>query len=324
MRLLPEDLPLNWFVRFAQARGNPALAGAEPPQPRLGILGPWLSSGTGLDRVRAAHVLPTIRHQLIPWLFPFSIWSFMSLLPAFRLLLADGNLPGALACMAVGGSIFAAGLLGARASVRRLLSRPVAPQEVECLLARTTDASERQFLELVRDAVRQPLPREAEESVREAIESVAEAIARLPAIQRPALDTAALRREATEVETRAAVESDPVMAESLRRRAAAILHRVNAHERSALVVARAEMLRAEIEAQVAALREGLAAFDTPSPDPGALASLAEAARQVAAEAGHVSDAREELETESLLEEAVLPLTATVRPESVEARLGSAR
>ena len=99
--------------------------------------------------------------------------------------------------------------------------------------------------------------------------------------------------------TEAMRQPDQVISESLERRADAIMRRTEANERSALGVLRTSALCAEIEAQIDALREGIAALDvsygsadhTTASD---LASLSESARRVASEATSTADAHVEL------------------------------
>ena len=150
------------------------------------------------------------------------------------------------------------------------------------------------FLELVRDAVRQPGSAAAEENVREALGSLAAAIERLPPIEAAPLDTAALREEAQALELQAGTEPDRVTAESLERRARALLYSAQTHEHSALMVRRATALRSEIESQITAMREGLMALHTQALDAAGFAELASSAREVATEAVRLAAAREEL------------------------------
>jgi hypothetical protein len=296
MRIYPRDLPADWHVKFVHLRAAPSAFGADPPLPRKGALGDAIASGVPMDEERKPAVLAAATPQTYPFIIPFSIWSGMLTIPGVALLVGRGEegLLGALLCLLGSAALAATGVLGANITFGKLNRRPITANEVERVLEKTTDPSARQFLELLRDAVRQPLPADAEANAREALAGVAEAISRLPVIRVEPLDTGKMLAEAAELEARAAGQPDRVMAESLQRRANAIRHRVTAHQHSSLVSARAEALGAEIEAQIAALREGLAAFEAPTADAGSLRALAEAARQVATEAAQMGVARAEL------------------------------
>lgn len=157
------------------------------------------------------------------------------------------------------------------------------------------DPMARRFLELVRDAVRQRGSEEATEEVRSALRALAEAIEQLPPVRVELLDTGRLRHEAAALLREAEGEPDGVIADSVQRRAQAMFYRAEAHDHSALVARRTEVLRSEIEAQMAALREGLAALDPVCSTQTGLPHLADAARRVASEARVVASAREELD-----------------------------
>jgi hypothetical protein len=153
-----------------------------------------------------------------------------------------------------------------------------------------------EFLLLVRDAAGQPSAPETEEAVVTALRAIQKAMERLPAIQVSPLDAAALRDEASTLFEAARREPDPITAGSIERRAQAILHRVTANEQSSLLARRSSALRAEIMAQIQALREGVAALQVNSPDFTGLGELAQAAQRVATEAAGLAEARAELET----------------------------
>jgi hypothetical protein len=297
MRIVPKDLGLAWHVRFLQARDSKDKVGAEAPEPRLGEIGRLCSAGMGLDESSAAALVPAAREAISNW--------FVPVLPAIIPLSVIGSVvliigmhaPVALLPLYLGtvGLTFASiGIGWARARFRRLLEAPLSAEEVDRLLEKTPGSMERRFLELVRDAVRQPGSAAAEENVREALGSLAAAIERLPPIEAAPLDTAALREEAQALELQAGTEPDRVTAESLERRARALLYSAQTHEHSALMVRRATALRSEIESQITAMREGLMALHTQALDAAGFAELASSAREVATEAVRLAAAREEL------------------------------
>jgi len=298
MRIVPKDLGPAWLVRFVQARDSSSRAGAEPPKPGHGFLGRFFQRGTDLDERSAAAVVPAARSTIGACFaltcgpsLAFLVMGAAILFGAFRF--PPELLPAYLATGVLGAGSVAAGI--ARFSFRRLLRTPIAPEEVDRLLERTQDAMDRRFLELVRDAVRQPGPEAAEENVRTALAALAEAIERLPPIESEPLDTVALREEAFQLQGQARREADHVTAESLERRARAMLYRAETHEHSALMVQRSEALRSEIEAQIAAMREGLIALQTQSLDAAGFGALAASAQEVATEAVRIAAAREELD-----------------------------
>jgi len=296
MRIVPKDLGLAWHVRFLQARDSKDKVGAEAPEPRLGEIGRLCSAGMGLDESSAAALVPAAREAISNW--------FVPLLPAIPLsvigsvvLIIGMHAPVALLPLYLGtvGLTFASiGIGWARARFRRLLEAPLSAEEVDRLLEKTPGSMERRFLELVRDAVRQPGSAAAEENVREALGSLAAAIERLPPIEAAPLDTAALREEAQALEVQARTEPDRVTAESLERRARALHYSAQTHEHSALMFRRAAALRSEIETQMVAMREGLMALHARALDAAGFAELANSAREVATEAVRLAAAREEL------------------------------
>jgi hypothetical protein len=296
MRIVPKDLGLAWHVRFLLARDSINKLGAEPPVPHLGVVGRLCSEGMDLDERSAAALVPaareTISYCLVPFLpaLPLSIvGSVMLFIPLHAPI---GLLPVYLGTVALAAA--ASGIGWARSRFRRLLEAPLSAEEVERLLEKTPGSMDRRFLELVRDAVRQPGSAAAEENVQEALGSLAAAIERLPPIETAPLDTAALREEAQALELQAGTEPDRVTAESLERRARALLYSAQTHEHSALMFRRATALRNEIEAQMTAMREGLIALHAQALDAAGFAELASSAREVATEAVRLAAAREEL------------------------------
>jgi len=296
MRIVPKDLGLAWHVRFLQARDSAKKAGAEAPAPHLGVIGRFCSEGMGLDERSAAALAPAARETLSSWFVPLIPAIPVSVLGSVALMVPMhapvAALPLYLAT--VGLTFGSIGVGWARSRFRRLLEAPLAAEEVDRLLEKTQGSMERRFLELVRDAVRQPGPAAAEQNVREALGSLAAAIERLPPIETAPLNAAALREEAQALEQQAAAEPDRVTAESLERRARALLYSAQTHEHSALTFRRATALRSEIEAQITAMREGLMALHAQAPDAAGFAELAGSARDVATEAVRLAAAREEL------------------------------
>jgi hypothetical protein len=251
----------------------------------------------GLDESSAAALVPAAREAISNW--------FVPVLPAIIPLSVIGSVvlivgvhaPVALLPLYLGtvGLTFASiGIGWARARFRRLLEAPLSAEEVDRLLEKTPGSMDRRFLELVRDAVRQPGSAAAQENVREALGSLAAAIERLPPIETAPLDTAALREEAQALEAQAGTEPDRVTAESLERRARALLYSAQTHEHSGLMFRRAAALRSEIETQMVAMREGLMALHAQALDAAGFAELASSAREVATEAVRLAAAREEL------------------------------
>lgn len=297
MRILPKDLGLAWHVRFVQARDSIKKVGAEAPDPQLGVVGRLCSSDMGLDDRSAAALLPAAKETLGNGL--------VALIPALPLTLVSSAIlfgalhyPLQLLPFYVGtlATAAAAGGIGwARSGFRRLVEAPLSAEEVDRLLEKTSGSMDRRFLELVRDAVRQPGSAAAEENVRSALGSLAAAIELLPPIETAPLDTAALRDEARALQLQAETEPDRVTAESLERSARALLYSAETHEHSALMIRRSAALRSEIERQMAAMREGLIALHSPTLDAAGLAELADSAREVATEAVCMAAAREELD-----------------------------
>jgi hypothetical protein len=298
MRIVPKDLGLAWHVRFLLGRDSPNKVGTEAPEPHLGVVGRFCSERMGLDEKSAAALVPAAKEAISYWFVPLLPAIPVSILGSVALMVPMhapvGVLPVYLGT--VGAAFASIGIGWARSRFRRLLEAPIAAEEVDRLLEKTSGSMERRFLELVRDAVRQPGPAGAEENVREALGSLAAAIERLPPIESAPLDTDALREEARALELQAATEPDRVTAESLERRARALLYSAETHEHSEPMFRRAAALRSEIETQITAMREGLAALHAQALDAGGLAELARSAREVATEAVRLAAAREELAT----------------------------
>jgi hypothetical protein len=319
MRIFPKNLGLAWHVRLVQARDSIKKLGAEAPQPQLGVIGRLCSQDMDLDESSAAALAPaaseTISYCLVPLIpaLPISLVSSGILFGALHAPI--GFLPlylGTLALAAAG-----SGIGWGRARFRRLIEARLSAEEVDRLLEKTPGSMDRRFLELVRDAVRQPGSAAAEEHVQAALGSLAAAIALLPPIETVPLDTAALREEAQALQLQAETEPDRVTADSLERSARALLYSAQTHDHSALMIRRAATLRSEIEKQMAAMREGLIALHSPTLDAAGLAELANSAREVATEAVRMAAAREELDRALENRPAVTATTAGISPPSLQ-------
>jgi hypothetical protein len=297
MRILPSDLTTEWLVRIVQLRDG--RAGAPAREPHLGWWGRRCAEGSGLDRERAAAAMPAAGATVGGVLAAIcSIGTMLLLIPGMALmhdpLGTAVALPlSLLAALAASGS---GGVLACRRLFRGMVSRPLATEELDMLLGQVQDDLHRRFLTLVKDAVRAHGSGATEENVRAALGALAEAVASLPPLESQPLDTVALRNQAAELELQAHSTTDRVIAESLGRRAAALGHTADAHDRSVLLVQRSKALRSEIEAQMDALREGLVALQSHSRDGASLAVLASSARTVAGEAANLAVARQELDT----------------------------
>jgi hypothetical protein len=272
---------------------------SDPPPPQMGRLGRLWAKRTGLTDRQAATGLPasSMATQTTIWL-PTTVIGFLSAILGAAVV-KKTEIPADLYY-----SYWAAGMAalsalcagpGAGAVFHSLYEKPLRVSEIDYLLEGAETDLDRAYLTLVRDAIRQEVPEQSQEDIRAAIQALGEAIDRLPVVTVRPLDTVALREEADRLAQEAGRQTDRVIAESLERKADALRHRASAHERSALYVRRSAALRSEIEAQVEALREGLAAFNAGMAVTADMAHLSESARRVAAEAVSTADAREEVE-----------------------------
>ncbi len=312
MKIFPQDLRPRQHATIIRRRsyglkskdtpsGYEAVSlSAEPPAPRMGKLGKIWARGSDLSDKQAAVGLPAASMSTLgtAWAAPGIIGPLLALVGVIAakegappLLLAGGT-------AAITGAIAYLGSVPwARAAFRSLYKKPLQLSEVDALLSGTEMSElERAHLTLVRDAVRQDAPDGADEDLRAAITALGEAIDRLPVITVSPVDTAVLRSEADVLLAEALNHDDRVIAGSLERRADALIRRADASDRSAQYVRRAHALREEIEAQIEALREAIAAFDC-GQDVGLsdLSNLSESARRVAHEAVSAAAARAELD-----------------------------
>lgn len=302
MQIFPQDLGEKWNALVIRQRAVPAGMVRGPGRfladRRLGALGRLWTRGQVADEKRAEILAQAAAPPLFGVTFLGAYLSFMASLITLAAG-SEGHFPTASILVLVAGFWTLGGTVsvaGSRALFRKYHQKALKPEEVDALLEGCDEEIHRAFLSLVRDATRQSAPPETEANIRTALQALDAAIGRLPAVQFSVLDALALRAEAAALLEQSRTEPDRVTAESMERRARAIEHRVAANERSALLARRSTALRAEILAQIEALREGIAALNTRAPDFSGLAYLAQTARQVASEAGELAGAREELES----------------------------
>ena len=158
------------------------------------------------------------------------------------------------------------------------------------------------YLEMIWSAMHlSPLPAgqpDTEKNAREAIRALGGAIEALP--PRPLdgvpADYAGLQAMAASLAADAPLESDPVVAASLHRRAEALRGQAETVARVRVLLRRNEALRAELSDQIGALRTSLAAASLGGGDGGPeLAGLAARIHRVASEANAVTAARVEVD-----------------------------
>jgi hypothetical protein len=302
VRIFPQDLSERWHLDLLRRRTIPginshAFAAAQPPSDKpLGWLGRFWTAGFPLPPGRAAKAIRCMPQKIIlPTVFSLYL-GFMGTAISMGFLKESGNPGAAFVVLPLVWSLAALLLtMAPRSSFRNMHQRAISPEEVDGLLEKCQDDLEREFLHLLHDVTCQPANEETETAVVTAIGAIQKAMERLPAIPVSPLDAADLREQASELLESARLEPDTITASSIERRAQAILHRVAANEQSSLLARRSSALRAEIMAQILALREGVAALQVNSPDFTGLGELAQAAQRVASEAAGVAEARAELE-----------------------------
>jgi hypothetical protein len=204
--------------------------------------------------------------------------------------------------------------------VRNTYNRPLQTEEIEGWLSAeggVTDTLDVEFLRLVRDAMRQSVASPLiEQNLRDSIRALADAIDRVPRIVAPIHNENALQGEIAEIRYHLSGETDPVIVESRHRRIAALEQSLRNVQRNARVGRRAEALREELLAQIGALRMGLSSLETETGENlPALTTLADSVRRVAAEAGALADAREELDATSVSR----PIDEQITSDSQESR-----
>lgn len=308
MNLFPQDLRPRHHRRIVARRdyasvhsaGNTQVpASALDTTPRLGRLGRFWARGSGMSDEQAANGAPATAN----------LTGMMGVLSAILgpigsvVLVAAAHKAGVrgleawMLWGALSAGIVTLGFGPLSRSAFQQLHRALTVAEVEELLAEAGDDLERAFLRLTRDAVRIAMPDPPATELRHSIIALAEALERLPEVLASPVDTTALRIEAEALEAKGLVEADRVIGDSLIRRADALRRRAEAAERAVQAGKRTDALRAEIQAQIEALHEGLAAFsgDTASISLSDLTHLSEAVRRVAAEAVSSLNARAEVE-----------------------------
>lgn len=182
------------------------------------------------------------------------------------------------------------------------------------------------YLEMIWSAMHlSPLPAgqpDTEKNAREAIRALGGAIEALP--PRPLdgvpADYAGLQAMAASLAADAPLESDPVVAASLHRRAEALRGQAETVARVRVLLRRNEALRAELSDQIGALRTSLAAASLGGGDGGPeLAGLAARIHRVASEANAVTAAR--VEVDALLSQRDARADAPGAEEEVQQVLG---
>lgn len=302
MTLRPQDLRGHHHQKVVHRRANSGISTSSYTDlsPQLGPLGRYWSRGVGLTEPQAARANPSARTatQAAGILTAFN-GAFVSLLVGVLLTKAAGLPNGVAVAGALGtwGASVALGFGPLAKAVFRQLHRPLRQSELEPILEKVTDPLDRTFLNLAMDVVRQEIPKRDQDAVREAVAALAQALDRLPEVHPSAVDPTALLAEADATERRSHEESDRLTSDSLQRQADALRRRAAAVDRSALSAKRVCALRAELLAQMEALREGIAAMATDTTEASAvhLAPLSEAVRLVAAEVVSTIDAKAEVD-----------------------------
>jgi hypothetical protein len=323
MKLYPQDLRANDHINIVRRRAHAASSGGAPtssyvvspgvvmsttydpnaqqamPEPKLGVLGKLWARGLGMTDEKAAisNAAASSWTQSAAWLTAL----LGPILPGALLAIAakKSGLDPALAWASFGGITAGIAALGfgpfAEAAFKNL-HKPLQTGELEQLMKDAVGSLDTAYLRLVRDALITSTNEKAEADIRAAIEALGQAIERLPEVIAEPLDTAALRIEAIQLEQQALGEPDKVTSDSLSRRSLALERRADAHDKSALLSKRAAALRAEIQAQIETLREGLAGHQLEAnvgPN-SSFTELSETARRVAQEAASAAEARQEL------------------------------
>lgn len=310
MKLYPQDLRDRLHAAIIRQRADGVYGGAAPaaglplaaglPAPRLGRLGRQWTRGLGLNEQEAAAGLGAASASLssAQWTAPvlvsiplviFALWeAFVPTSP---------NWPLVAESLAAWGT--ATGLsmtVLPRHAVRGLYRKPLSVPEVDALLPNAKSDIDRAYVGLIRAAIEQTVPPDAEAGLREALRALGRAADSLPPTVSTPRDTEALRRDALAARAGAKQEQDKVVAASWGRQADALERQAAALDRASGVTRRAQVLRAEVLAQMEALRAGLADFRLDAAtDTALLCVLSESARRVAAEASDVAQARQELE-----------------------------
>lgn len=217
-------------------------------------------------------------------------------LPMF--LLAGSNLSISLLFGAIWAGLGAVGFFVPASILKRMVEASVSEAEIDVLLDAARDPLEKDLLSLIREMVRRDvLPESLAETVRAATGHLAEAIHSLPPAAPQSAERApeALLADAETIHAKGLSEADPVVSESLLRRADAMRRSAEAIGRSQQALRRGAALRDELTAQIEALRFGLASYAADETRAGELAALADSARSIARHATANATARAELE-----------------------------
>lgn len=307
MKIYPQDLRPSLHEEIIRRRANAATpeqgqAVYLPPakEPHIGFLGKFWAQGADMTPEQAAVGLPAASTQTMASVWaPLIFGALLSFLISVIIIKKGGASPEvtwAVAAAVAGLIAYLGAFPLGKATFRGLYNRPVTVSELEMTLSKTEmDAVEKSYFTLLRDAIRQDIPKEAERRMRDAITSLGAALDRLPPVIAVPQDTVALRADAARMMQEAGVQTDRVLAESLERRAEAVERRASLNERSALFARRQMALRAEVLDQIEAMREGVAAFQTGAADVDSLEALSESAHRLAAETAAATTARAELD-----------------------------
>lgn len=300
MEIYPQNLSARYYIELVRRRA--AKGFSEPnvddplPKPQLGTLGRYWAKGMQLTEEQAALAAPASATGTK------SVGAVTVMLGTLFAGISSVIIGQVLHSPAAGFSAFGAGVTGLWALgngpfaqfVFRNAHRALSTKEVEDMIGRCQDDLARAYLQLTRDAVLVEANEATAKKLREALVALGEAIEALPAVVIEPQDTTLLRGQATELQARSVAETDPMISESLARQADSFLQRAESQDKSALVSRRAAVLRDEIFAKIAALRDALAAQQTGALDAKALASLSESARSVARESQSAAAANEEI------------------------------
>ncbi len=295
MDLFPQDFDERMHAKLVQRRTGVAAATGEVQSAQVGWWGRLWTAGTSIPEERVPQALGSAKVSIFSSVMGATLCGGIAGMLALAIISDGLGLKGPLPFLLVGPSI---GMLLSYVWPRAILKslhRPIQTTELDSLISAAPDELQKALLELARDAIRLPLDKEASARARSGILALCEACQRLPVMDVEALDSAALRQQVDELRARAVSEPDRPTAESLERQADAVTSRIEAHEHASVLARRSRALRDEIMAQIAAVRESLAAsqLDTFSLD--ALLRLADAARGVSDEVVGTAVARQELD-----------------------------
>ncbi len=293
MLIRPQELSAGWHVRIVRRRSAPN-SPAALPEPRMGALGRLWSWGSGLEESRSAALLSAAGPSLqVTWWGIIGFIGGVCWLMAFAAVAEKSAPPGILLLPPL--LTLPAGIAAGNLLFRSLSRRPILAVELDAMIAAVADPVEKEFLGLLRDLTQQTLPPEMERSLRESVVALGEAVESLPEPPGEPLDDATLMAEVTRLREVAATESDPVTAQSLQRRAQALLDQRQAQLQHGVRERRTRAIREEIRTQIGGLRRALSGASAADAGVGTLETAASAARQAALDAGAYVHARSELE-----------------------------